>query len=61
MKVISYLFSLVVISVSVFLLVLVSVASMIINGVLAMLMILGLGIPMLGNNLAGKISQSKGL
>jgi hypothetical protein len=59
MKILSFILSMLVISLSVIVLVLFSVISMIFNGVLFLLMIAGLSIPMAGNTLAGKFLPSK--
>ncbi|HEX3006749.1 MAG TPA: hypothetical protein VHO90_03940 [Bacteroidales bacterium] len=55
----SFLLSLVVITLSVLILIAVSLVSLLFNGMLFILMISGLGIPMFGNMIAGKFSNSK--
>lgn len=55
-QIVTFSFSLVVISVSVIILIVVSCLSMLFNALLFLLMVTGLGLPMAGNMLKNKIS-----
>lgn len=58
-SIVSFAISLIVITISVVILVVVSIFSMVFNGILFILMVSGLALPMIGNTLANKFLGKK--